>query len=309
MRTLSVCIVLSAIATIFTAQPASAQIQARARLQLSLVAQAPSRPEIVVEGAAGRYDRVASSDVTIPLALAAAFNADAGNFSMLASELFLKAEGAGNGTRNVETLGSAHPVKSISEQRVLSVPISAQGPVAQYAISACNGVAPSERLAGRASRMTMSLPLIWRVTTGRFNFKWTNYDRVAPSAEIINNRDFYAERETSEAEATVDATVVCAPLSSAKVVAAANGSPAKHMVFKPAPVAEKVFQDPPKQKTAVASSATTVAVIDTGKPRCDGGMVRQVSLPEVSYICLCPGNTQRVATGEDAFTCARRSRR
>lgn len=300
--TLSFAVIVAATFAIMT--DASAGAGGSDRLQLAIQASAnASSSELVVDGAAGRYDRLTATRLTLPLTLNADFAGDVTGFKILKSEVFLKADGSGPDALRVDTLANAQPVRAISGEQTLTLVAAANGPVAQSAIAACNGVAVSDRPAG-AHKVTLALAVLWRVTTGRSNFKWTNYDRVAPSDDILNNRDFYADQETADAETTVTATVVCQPMASAVVAANAPAKAVKTVALTSTPIEPRISAQP-----VSTASVTTAALKDTAKPQCDGGMVRQVSNADADFVCLCPGNTERVAKGENAFACEKRSRR
>lgn len=274
------------------------------RLKLAIAQSDSANPsELVVEGTAGRYDRLTATRLTLPLTLTADFAADVTGFKILKSELLLKADGSGPDALRVDTLANALPVKAIAAAQSHTLTVAAQGPVAQMAMAACNGAAVPDR-AGGARTATLNVAVLWRVTTGRSNFKWTNYDRVAPSDDILNNRDFYSDQETADGETTVTATIVCQPMASAAVAANAPVKPVKTVALTSSPIESRG----PAKPEAVAP-LTTAALATSDKPQCDGGMVRQVANADANFVCLCPGNTERVAKGENAFACEKRFRR
>lgn len=267
------------------------------RLVLLTSAQQASRAAIAVAGSNGRYDRVVQSELKAALALSAQPTMNDDGYKIVASRLFLKADGTGSAS-GVDTLGGVPFAAAQSVSGNYTLPLAVNGALAQNAIALCNAVPPSERAGKSGIKRTMALAIAWRVTTGRFSFKWTNYDRVAPSDEIQRNPDFYADQVTQDAETQIDADVTCQPLASAAVAekpAAANQ--VQRVVLTPAPVVEK------------PQPVQTVSLTDAGKPRCDGGMMRQISSTAESYLCLCPGNTTRVEIGANAFACERRTRR
>lgn len=327
------------------AASAQAHTLGQDRVQLA-ISQADTTPEqsaaqIVVQGPAGRYDRIVPAAVVLPLHLTVQFKPEASGFKVLKSELHFKTEGINPGAPAVDTLAGAPPVAAIDDARSHALTVSAQGPVAQNAVAACNGLATGEPTGARM--LAMSLPVVWRVTTGKSTFKWTNYDHVAPSDEMINNRDFYGEHDVAEIEAPLNATVVCQPLEGAKVAAAAAPQKAGAVTPEPAvsPVSLPVSSPEPLPLTAKlnsdrntetkvkpnagAAQLTTAAlpvlkpavtpvslakpVSAPVRPQCDGGMVREVSTSDAGYVCLCPGNTERIATGSNAFACEKLSRR
>jgi hypothetical protein len=270
---------LMALALVGPATAASAAGSAPVQMSMGrIAANGSDQPgEISVEGAAGRYDRVETVSLPLPFALAAELSAEAGNLKLVGSELFLKAEGTGKDAHGVAALPGSVPAKAIGVRQGFTFNLQPQGPVAQNAIALCNGLPAAER--GGVRKLAMGVAVVWRVTTGRFNFKWTNYDRVAPSDDIQNNRDFYGDQETADTEAIVDVPVLCQPLAGAAVAAA--------------------------KMPSVPVSLTTASLQSPGKPQCEGGMVRQVGAGDSGYLCLCPGNTKRVETGDSAFACER----
>jgi hypothetical protein len=265
--------------------------------------------EIPVEGAAGRYDRVETVSLPLPFALAAELSPEAGNLKLVGSEVFLKAEGTGKDAHGVSALPGGTPAKTIRMRQGFTFELQARGPVAQNAIALCNGLPAAERAGVR--KLAMSVAVVWRVTTGRFNFKWTNYDHVAPSDDIQNNRDFYGDQDSIEAEAIVDVPVLCQPLAGAAVATKSTAAPFKQALLVPAASqaapapALKVVDDKPIVVTPVATASIADPIADGGRPQCDGGMVRQVGAGDSGYLCLCPGNTKRVETGDNAFACER----
>ena len=256
-------------------------------------------PHISVQGSSGRYDRISSSGFSLPLTLKGELEADANGDKIIASEVFLKTAGANRQALSVSAGKGEVPSRTVAIEQTFDFDVEPQGPVAQNAISLCNGMSSAGRNSGKAVTLAMAMPVVWRATTGRFTFQWTNYDRVAPSDDIYNNRDFYADQKTTDAETTVDASVTCQPLTVASA-AAVSTPPAKSE-----PAARPVKQD------VVETSApmTTASLVEAGKPQCDGGMIRQIGSGEVSYLCLCPGNTERVETGTNAFVCEKKSNR
>jgi hypothetical protein len=299
-----------AITLVGPATTASAAGSAQVQMSIGrIAANGSDQPgEISVEGAAGRYDHVETVSLPLPFALAAELSADAGNLKLVGSELFLKAEGTGKDAHGVAALPGSVPAKSIGVRQGFTFNIQPQGPVAQNAIAVCNGLPAAER--GGVRIMAMSVAVVWRVTTGRFNFKWTNYDHVAPSADIQNNRDFYGDQETAETEAIVEVPVLCQPLAGAAVAVATKSTVAPAKPASLVPAVNEAAQAPQAAltKPVVATPVTTASITEKGRPQCDGGMVRQVGAGDSGYLCLCPGNTKRVETGDNAFACDRPKR-
>lgn len=273
------------------------------RLTLSLVATSAAdtaRPEITVAGRDGRYDRIETSSVRAALDLSAE-PTDAGSFKIVRSRLALTTDAAATEPDGVDTLSDAVPSASQAAHSVYNLPVSLDGPVAQRAIALCNAVPVAERT-NSTVRRAMLVTIAWQVTTGRFAFKWTNYDRVAPSDDILRNPDFYADQLTQTAELRVDVDVACTPMPAAAIASKPTAaSPVRRVALTSTPIAQPAAPTPVQEQK--------VSQADAGKPRCDGGLVRQISTAADSFLCLCPGNTSRVETGDNAFVCERRTRR
>lgn len=304
---------LTFMAIVLVGPATAASAAGSAQVQMSIgriAANGSDQPgEISVEGAAGRYNRVETVSLPLPFALAAELSGDAGNLKLVGSDLFLRAEGTGKDAHGVAALPGSVPAKSIGVRQGFTFNLQPQGPLAQNAIALCNGVPAAERSGVR--KLAMGVAVVWRVTTGRFNFKWTNYDHVAPSADIQNNRDFYGDQETAETEAVVDVPVLCQPLAGAAVAVASKSTaaPVKSASLVPAASdaapAPQAAHDKPIVATPVTTASIADRIADKGQPQCDGGMVRQVGAGDSGYLCLCPGNTKRVETGDNAFACER----
>jgi hypothetical protein len=250
-------------------------------------------PAIEVRGANGRYDRVASATVGLPLALSADFIATGSSFKILKSHLVLKSEGVG-ATSAVDLHADQGPVHALSRVDVFAFDLNPQGPVAQNAVALCNSLSGDPHSAGRQSIVSMGVAVRWQVTTGRFTFKWTDYDRVALSSEIVRNPDFYADQAMQDEEALIEVAVRCEPLGHEPAKIAMAQEPVHHAVMAEGPVAP-------------VYTANLLPELD--KPSCDGGMLRQVSSGAQNYVCLCPGNTTRIASGDNSFSCEKRLRR
>ena len=254
---------------------------------------------IIVSGRAGRFDRVAAATLHIPLKLDASLSEGGSGRKILGSELFLKQSGAA-GTVATDAREETVPRAQIALDRTFSFTVDPVGPLAQDAIALCNGQ-------GAAARVSMSLPIVWRVTTGRFNFKWVNYDQVGPSDEIVSNPEFYADRETQEIAIAASVAVNCE----------ADGKIAAAPTVQIAVPAKKAVEVSPQQVSnlqpialnasdaeEIAAKPLSVAATET-RMVCEGGMVRS-SGAAASEICLCPGNTRRIETGNNAFACERK---
>lgn len=268
------------------------------RLTVSMAARDSARPDIVVTGRDGKYDRIETSSLRASLDLSAQPTEASSAYKIVRSRLIVKADGMA-ANEGVDTLSRALPSPSFEANAAYDLPIAANRSTAQHAIALCNAVPSVDRSRSAPVRRAMPVAVAWHVTTGSFSFKWTNYDRVAPSDDILRNPDFYADQVTQSAETLIDADVVCQPLQAPAVAAKpAAGNPVRHVALTPV--------EEPKTPVAVEQK---VSQADTGKPRCDGGMVRQVSTAADNYLCLCPGNTVRIDLGANAFACERRTRR
>ena len=120
--------------------------------------------------------------------------------------------------------------------------------------------------------------------------KWTGgraYDNANP-----RNPDFYADKQTDEVETAAVAEVSCATGESA----VATGAISMDATAAPRTKSRAV--------TVASSASIGPSAGGVEKMRCAGGIVRETGADHA--VCLCPGNTERVATGENAFTCTRR---
>ena len=278
-------------------------------LQASVQAAAGSAgPRLDVQSTAGRYDRIAATSLNLALRLTAEPASEAGGAKIITSELFLKQAGSGKDAVAVAAMEGQGPQRVIRLEQTFAFAIDALGPIAQNAISACNALTTSSQTHNESRETTMMVPVLWRVVTGRFNYKWVTYDQVAPANEASQNPDFYGDRETQEIETPVRVIVSC-PVLSAAVAAKAAEKPA----VKPEPVAKIAPEATPVAKRATAPVVTKTAeaapVTASAKPVCHGGFIRQMQSGDVPYLCLCPGNTQRLESGTNAFSCERRSSR
>ena len=278
----------------------ASELQASDRLVLTAGAEAG---QLSVAGSNGRYDRLAAAALRLPLRLSAQPAADGENRKILASTLSLKQPASGGKDAGaVNALGAAAPVRAIALSETFEFSAEPQGAIAQNAVALCNGLSATDREKADARPMTMPVPLVWRVTTGRFNFNWRNYDRVAPSDDIQTNLAFYAEQETVETEVAADVLVSCQPMAAAL---------AKVTVEKPAAVQKTNFvsetAQPAVVKPAASEPVKTVTIASTQAPVCRGGMIRETGSGSDGYLCLCPGNTVRVETGTQAFACERKT--
>jgi hypothetical protein len=305
----SAFVLLAAIGAVSSGS-AAASDELASRLTLGIDAPAASGQShatgLVVKGSGARYDTLAASNVSVPLRLTAAFKGDVAGYRILSTELSFKSEGTANGARAVNTANGAAPEGPIALDQSFDLPVTSGGPVAQQAIAACNALSASEKSDGRGNKPMIALAVAWRVTSGRFNFKWTNYDHVAPSNDILSNRDYYGEQATEQVETTIDAEVVCEPLVAAPAVASAPAKNIRQVAFTPIESAERLA---PSERASSDAPVKTAVVSSTEKPVCNGGMMREISGGAASFVCLCPGNTERVSLGTNAFACEKRGRR
>ena len=280
-------------------------------LQASIQAIAGSaEPRLDVQSTAGRYDRIAATSLNLALRLTAEPASEAGGAKIIMSELFLKQAGSGKDAVAVAAMEGQGPQRAIHLEQTFAFAIDALGPIAQNAISACNALTTSSQTHNESRETTMMVPVLWRVVTGRFNYKWVTYDQVAPANEASQNPDFYGDRETQEIETPVRVIVSC-PVLTAAVAAKAAEKPAVKPAVNPVPVAKIAPEAAPVAKRATAPVVTKTAeaapVTASAKPVCHGGFIRQMQSGDVPYLCLCPGNTQRLESGDNTFSCERRS--
>ena len=253
-----------------------------------------------ITGEGGHYNRVEAANFDIGLSLNAEIMASETNVKIIRSELFLKSDGVPTAEGTTLAFEGTTPVRALAMNKSFKLKFQEQGPFAQSAIAACNAVSAKERAHKTPTSVTINVPVLWRVTTGKFNFKWTDYDHVAPSDAIVNNPDFYAERETQEAEVLVTATAACAPLGSIPAIASKQ-APIKAAWKSEAKSA--MVTVPLVQPAAVK----TAALQQPAKTTCTGGMLREIA--NEASMCLCPGNTRRIEQRPDAFSCVRKSGR
>ena len=274
---------------------------------IKLTASAGSGPagRIEVHGAAGRYDRVAGRTLAISEKLQAEVSGDNPGAKIIASELTLKPAGTAKDAPIADVMSGIAPARRLEADKIFDVAFDPLGTLAQNAISLCNGLSPGARAAPGAHTLSMTVPLVWRVTAGRFNFKWVGYDRVAPSEDMTGNRDFYGERVTEDLETSVLVNVSCAPLAADAAIATAPSRTVAPPVAasKPVNAAPKAEHAAtvPEAKPVVTRVSTAASESVAAAPSCKGGFVRQTG--GADYMCLCPGNTHRVESGANAFAC------
>jgi hypothetical protein len=249
-------------------------------LTIELGSDAPGLRRLAVVGEGGRYARLTSATADVDLTLTASM-APGQSRKIVASTLSVRGAPEGEGEAVFE---GGRAVGDLKSSRNVAFAAPPDGVLARAAIAACNGLAPTDRASRSPRAISISAAILWRVTTGRFTFRWTDYVSVTPSEEMRANPDFYGERETGEAEVVARIGVECAPLS--------NG-------VAPAPIAAK------SAVMAEAVSVPSKAASDVA--RCDGGIMRPSDAGSADgFVCLCPGNTTRVEVAEGAFACRRR---
>ncbi len=261
-------------------------------LSMTLDAQASGR--LSVAATAGRYDHLATTTLEISAQLGAQIGA--GSRKIIASELLLRQMTDAATEASTKIADGAGPTKAVNINDTFRLPIAPDGAVARDAIAAC----------GSGKTASITVPLIWRVTTGRFNFRWTDYDHVAPTEEFAANPDFYAERETVQREVALSFAVDCAPLAELNVATVPVPKPAVKPTAKPA-AATRVAETASVRKVEFVPAEPAPSAPQQA-PVCQGGMVREFGSGD-GYLCLCPGNTTRIASGDNAFSCERRARR
>lgn len=298
-----------------------------------------SAPVLVVTSTHGRPDQIKTTTFGAVLALKAEVKQAAGTFKVLYSDLSLKSEGAAANVVEVMTGKVGGDKLSIEDAFVFE--IDPRGPTAQIAISLC------ATLKGGAKSATMTVPMLFRVKTGRFNFRWMQANVSRPSEEMLNNPDFYADQETQEIETPLVVSVRCEGLVDAVAAGAApkgkkeagKAEGAKTDVAKteapktdgPKPAAAKVTSSSsatarttpvvakPEDKAALepasapephpAAELAGVKTSEAEKFVCEGGMVRQIASEPAQFVCLCPGNMRRQESGANNYSCERRSGR
>ena len=251
---------------------------------------------IVATGTGGHYDRIETPSLTLALRLQASIAPDDGNRRIVGSELELTQAGRARGEQAAKT-GEIRPGASLELAESFTLELASDGAAARSAIEACNARSSASAPA------TVDLPVVWRVTTGRFNFRWTDYDYLAPTDDIVSNPEFYADRRTTEREIEIAVALECKPLPQPRIAGDSVHKPVAKAAAKPAPTVERAGASANSAQTPV----TTASADPSLPPKCDGGMVRELGEGRDAYLCLCPGNTMRVATGDNAFACERRT--
>lgn len=271
-------------------------------VELSMSSTAGADGRITASGTGGRYDRVDTSSLTVALRLQASIKPEDGKRRFVSSELELAPLGAARGELAAVT-GEGRPATSLDIAREFTLGLAADGAAARSAIEACNAISTV------AAPTTIEVPVVWRVTTGRFNFRWTDYDYLAPTDDIVSDPDYYADRQTSERELKIAVALECKPLGAPRVAKQAAPKSDVKAAARPARTLATAPVQAAKPKSDSTAPIATASIEASVPPKCDGGMVRELGEGRDAYLCLCPGNTVRVATGDNAFACERRARR
>lgn len=256
-------------------------------VEMSFTARDVAETGVTAAGRAARYDRIETAEIAIPLQLEASVTDGDRNRKIISAAVAF----SGDPGAPTAIEPGALPSRSLDWHKTLAITLPADGATGRQAIAACNA---------DASATSMKVPLTVRVTSGRFNFRWTDYDRVAPSAEIVANPDFYADQTETVRELEIALPLECKPLPAANV-AATQPKPTANP--QPASVANK----PKMEEEAKEAAVQTVSIATNDPLQCEGGMIRETG--SGTALCLCPGNTERKAIGTNAFACERRARR
>lgn len=241
----------------------------------------------------------------VKLSLSAALANQTEKRKIVSSSLVVQTKAGSAEAATVAAFDGNAPVEKLAFDKEIALPLDAKGPVARAAMDACRS-RPLQK-PGVQSPVSLDVAVVWRVTTGKFQFRWTDYDLVAPSNELELDRNFYGERRTVEREIPAKVLVVCGKLPTQAVANASKQTaklpekPVLAMAPKPAGPAGKLSGAAPK-----ADLETKVASAADSKPVCNGGMVRQLDASPGAHVCICPGNTVRTENGIADFTCVRK---
>lgn len=263
------------------------------------------------------------------LSLAADVSAADPALKIVASELVLKDSGH-EGVQTGAGMPAATPLANrIGSEELVDFAFETNGVLAQNASAACSAAFAGGGSKGEVRTTRLIATAVWTVTTGRFNFPWRQYDQVAIAADARDNPDFYGERQTKAVDIALPVELSCIESSDAKIASKDKPEIRAKTVAKTTPVEtdleHKAASTPaPAPDLASEVSASTsqtahlvqaVASADEAiapvpqRPACGGGMIRETSVEAGGYVCLCPGNTQRVSTGANAYSCQKIDRR
>lgn len=249
---------------------------------------------------------VRDSHLAIGLRLNAQTDPERG-LRFVTSQLYLKQAGQDAGLTVLPE--AATGARVLDHYGRLAFPVDPLGPLARDAIALCAGVARSQA----ALRLDLSVPVVWRVTTGRLDFAALALSGLTASEDVLSSPALYTDAETTERESVARVEVRCEESPAART--AGRGSSKSGEASRWAEGVQggvradkAAFSPSSGQETAESSgnAAETPATLAQAKMVCDGGMVRQTSGAKTGQACLCPGNTVRRQTGPDAFQCARR---
>lgn len=274
------------------------------RLQLTFSGEEVS-PGLSVQGGAGGSYSLGGTTVNLKLNLIATPQATADGFRLIASSVFLKAEGPDRGKilQGVE-IGSA----SAEGTEEISLAVDPLGPVAQNAKAAC--VAPNGGMVQQRD-VAMLVPVVWRVTSGAFAFARLAAGGLTPQEAMLSDAAYYGDTASEDAETLVTLKVSCKGAQVAAQPAPRAVGEQKIPVAKVQPAVARVPEKPKAVVSEpVAASVQPAAVRETvsnASPfRCEGGIVRETVAGAGHEVCLCPGNTARSQIAERAYTCEKR---
>ena len=242
--------------------------------------------------------------LTLPLTLRAEISGDGSGQRIIGARLLIKdeAQEALSGGANVPVGATSWIVSE-----TFTFDARAQGPLAQNAKVACAASVPPG--GGKARQASMLLPVVWRVTAGRFGFARLAAGGLQPDADMMADARFYGDQHDVEAETAIAVTIDCPP-GGEDVVAASSAKPAPQSTAKTAPAGKgKVKSAAPVVKVAaepaddIREGAMPAAISGF---TCEGGIVRETLAGPGHEVCLCPGHTSRRQTGERAFACEKR---
>lgn len=250
----------------------------------------------------GQGSRLEQGELRVSLNLKAELQPDASQYRIVGSSVFLKAEGAAAEEAQTSTqLGLGTRVVSGEEDAILSV--DPLGPLAQSAKAACSA---QKAGSSRTRETSMLVPVVWRVTTGRFDFAALAAAGLQPAEAMLSDVAYYTDRATDEAEASVNVTVICKDMEVAALPREeqpkpkASAPPAKDKPQR----SEEASEIPAAERMPPASPRDQAQTANAFK--CDGGIVRETLAGAGYEVCLCPGNTARRQTGERAYACEKR---
>lgn len=275
---------------------------ARAGDRLDLTLSGEPAGGLAVRQAAGAAYEMTESRLTVQLALQAAVRADASGYRITGSSLALRGAGGAQGSEVQFPITPG--ARSISNTQDVEFAVDPLGAVAQSAKAACAS-APG------AGETVMRVPVVWRVTTGRFAFANLAREGLQPAEDMLANAAYYSERASEEAETALSVAITCEGAEAAAAVASFEPAPPRLKHEAKGTAAPAKARAIPEKKMARAEPALEKNEPEkTGseqkeQPVCDGGMLRQTSTT-AEPVCLCPGNTTRRETSAGRFVCEKR---